>query len=916
MYGILFSISFIVSMILLVFLYRVKNAAIAKLLIISTLLVSFWILMEILSYYIKVGEIGFLFQKAEFISIVFISPLYLLTINEYANKNKKDLYFILLIFIIPILSLLSLISNSIPYKFMSHVSISYIKGIPILLYVPSIGFYINIIYTYSSILVGCYILMIRAINSPKLYRIQSTFIFIGTIISIGLNFLFISPNFKLLFIDATPICVLLTLIILYWGIFHMPKLVMVPIARGLLIENIKDIVIIVDSSDKIIDINPAGIKLIMSFKNKKFNIKREMNFIGIKISDILEFVPDIKYVDTINNTSNEYIITFNFNDKTFYYIVYKSSIFDTDKSEIGRLFTFHNVTKMQEYTNNLKQLNDELLISYRIIDTSMEGVLITDASGNIIKVNDSFQRISGYKKEDLIGKNPRILKSGRHNKAFYLNMWQNLIANGYWEGEIWNKNKNGELYPKWMSITSLKGSDGTVENYIAISTDISKIKKTEDKLHSLAYYDLLTGIPNRTLFYERLERSLIRANDNKKAVALLFMDLDGFKVINDSLGHAAGDLLLKEVAARIKSSIRKSDTVSRLGGDEFTVILENVDSHEYVKAVSQAIIDKILLPYNILDREITLGVSIGIALAPYDESTVEGLVRKSDAAMYDAKESGKGKYSFSSKEIEKRNQEILEMQIRLNTALHNNEFRLYLQPQTAFDGNEFKIVGAEALIRWETADGKIFTPDKFIPISESNRMIIPIGNWILEEIFRIDKVLKSNGINIKLSINISSKQFENNNLVSKIKEIFKENSSQNIDLTIEITESFLLQNIEEAIQSLLEIKKLGISISIDDFGTGFSSLSYLTRLPVDYLKIDKSFIDDIANINYKNITPSIISMAKTLNLKTVAEGVETQEQINRLIGEGCDELQGYYFSKPLAINDFIKYVKQYNINKN
>ncbi|WP_406541573.1 putative bifunctional diguanylate cyclase/phosphodiesterase [Clostridium ljungdahlii] len=268
------------------------------------------------------------------------------------------------------------------------------------------------------------------------------------------------------------------------------------------------------------------------------------------------------------------------------------------------------------------------------------------------------------------------------------------------------------------------------------------------------------------------------------------MDLDGFKVINDSLGHAAGDLLLKEVAARIKSSIRKSDTVSRLGGDEFTVILENVDSHEYVQAVSEVIIDKILLPYSILDREITLGVSIGIALAPYDESTVEGLMRKADAAMYDAKESGKGKYSFSSKEIEKRNQEILEMQIRLNAALHNKEFILYLQPQTAFDGNEFKIVGAEALIRWETADGKIFTPDKFIPVSENNRMIIPIGNWILEEIFKIDRILKSSGINIKLSINVSSKQFENNNLVSKIKEIFKENSPQNIDLVIEITESF------------------------------------------------------------------------------------------------------------------------------
>lgn len=916
MYGILFSISFIVSIILLVFLYRVKNAAIAKLLIMSTMLVSFWIFMEILSYYIKISDIVILFQKAKFISIVFAAPLYLLIVSEYANKKPKSLYFILLIFIVPMLSLLSLISNSIPYKFMSDINIAYVNGIPVLSYFPNTGFCIHSIYSYCGILVGCYILMMRAIKSPKLYRMQSTFIFVGSFISIVINFLFSSSKFKSVFIDATPICVLLTLSVLYWGIFHMPKLVMVPIARDLLVENIKDIVIIVDSSDKIIDINPAGIELITSFvsKNKKINIRREMNFIGIKISEILQFVPDIKHVDTINDTINEYIITFNFNDKTFYYRVYKSPIFDTDKSQIGRLFTFHNITKMQEYTNNLKQLNEQLLISYKIIDTAMEGILITDASGNIITVNNSFERISEYKKEDLIGKNPRILKSGRHNKDFYLNMWHDLITNGYWEGEIWNKKKNGVIYPKWMSITSLSGADGSVENYISISTDMSKIKKAEEKLHSLAYYDLLTGIPNRTLFYERLERALIRANDNKKGVALLFMDLDGFKIINDSLGHAAGDLILKEVAVRINSNIRKSDTVSRLGGDEFTVILENVDKHEYVKIVAESIIEKILMPYNIFGREITLGVSIGIALAPYDESTVEGLVRKADAAMYDAKESGKGRYSFSSEEIEKRNHEILEMQIKLNKALHNNEFSLYLQPQIAFDGNGFKIVGAEALIRWKTADGKIFTPDKFIPISENNRMIIPIGNWILEEIFRIDKVLKSNGINIKLSINISSKQFENDNLVSKIKEIFKENSSQNIDLTIEITESFLLQNIEKAIQSLLEIKKLGIDISIDDFGTGFSSMSYLTRLPVDYLKIDKSFIDDIVNTKHKNLTPSIISMAKTLNLKTVAEGVETQEQINILINEGCDELQGYYFSRPITISDFIKYVNQYNKN--
>ncbi|EET87665.1 diguanylate cyclase/phosphodiesterase with PAS/PAC sensor(s) [Clostridium carboxidivorans P7] len=916
MYEVLFDVSFIISIILLVFLYKVRNVNIAKLLIKCTILVAFWILMEILSYCIRINEIAILFQKAKFISIIFASPLYLLIVREYAAKNKKSIYYTLLIFIVPILSLLSLISNKIPYKFMSNVSIYYAKDIPIFLFSPDVGFYIHIIYSYSSILIGCYILMMVAIKSPKLYRRQSTFIFIGTLISISMNFLFISPKSKSIFIDATSICVLLTLIILYWGSFYMPKSIVVPIARDLLVENIKDFIIVVDSSNKIIDINPAAIKFIkfLRHENKKINTEQKINFIGIKIHEILNFLPDIKYSAATKDSRNESMVSFNFNGKTFYFTMYKSPILDTNKSQIGRLFMFHDVTKIQEYTNNLKQLNEELSISDRIISTAMEGILITDSSGNIIKVNNSFERISGYKGEELIGKNPRVLKSGHHNKSFYLNMWNDLLTYGYWEGEIWNRKKNGELYPKWMSITCLKKQGGIIENYIAISTDITKIKKTEDKLQSLAYYDLLTGIPNRTLFYERLENALIRANNNKGSVALLFMDLDGFKVINDSLGHAAGDLLLKEVAARIESSISRSDTVSRLGGDEFTVILENVNNHEDAKAAAESIIGKILLPYSILGREITLGVSIGIALSPYDESTVEGLVRKADAAMYDAKESGKGKYSFSSDEIERRNHEILEMQIKLNKALDNNEFNLYLQPQIIFAENEFKIIGAEALIRWKTIDGKIFTPDKFIPVSETNRMIIPIGNWILEEIFRIDKVLKDNGINIKLSINISSKQFENGNLVSKIKELFKENDSQNIDLVIEITESFLLQDTESAIQSLLEIKKLGIEISIDDFGTGFSSLSYLARLPVDYLKIDKSFIDDILSTNHKNLTSNIISMAKTLNLKTVAEGVETEEQANRLMDEGCDELQGYYFSKPLIIDDFIKYVKQFNYN--
>jgi EAL domain-containing protein (putative c-di-GMP-specific phosphodiesterase class I) len=307
-----------------------------------------------------------------------------------------------------------------------------------------------------------------------------------------------------------------------------------------------------------------------------------------------------------------------------------------------------------------------------------------------------------------------------------------------------------------------------------------------------------------------------------------------------------------------------------------------------------------------------MGVSIGIALAPHDETTVEGLVRKADAAMYDAKAAGRARYSFSSEEIEQRNHGVLEMQIKLSKALANQEFKLFLQPQVAFAGDCFKIVGAEALIRWQTAAGEIITPDKFIPLSESNGMIIPIGNWVLEEVFRIDQELKRNGIDIKLAFNVSSKQFESANFVSRVTDITHEHRMQNIKLEIEITESFLLQNFSKAIESLIQLKGLGIEIALDDFGTGFSSLNYLTRLPIDYLKIDKSFIDDIGQAGTRNLTPSIIAMAKTLNIKTVAEGVETQEQMQILLNEGCTEQQGYFFSRPIEISEFLKFYKQNN----
>ncbi|MBK8783792.1 MAG: EAL domain-containing protein [Anaerolineales bacterium] len=908
-YSIIFLVSFLISIVLIVLLYRVRNVHITRRLIIGAILVSFWLLMEALCYYVKNIELVIFFQRAKFFSIIFIPPLYVLTAYEYAYKKEKFPQYALIIFVVPLLSLLALITNDFPYSFASNIQRVYLDGRPIFTFTPGISYWIHTYYSYSNILLVCVILLLYAIRSPKLYRRQSTFIFAGSIISFSINVVAISLGST--FFDMTSISILTTLVVFYWGIFRLPNAVIKPFARDLVIENIKDIVVILDSSDRIIDINPAAMQFIRTFgkPDRDQATLQEMDFDGIKMIEAMKIFPGFRTLASTLNPNDSSILTLDSDGKIFYFRVDSSPIVDTDGSQIGRLFMLHDITKMQEYMNNLKYLNEELVISDRIINDALEGIYITDAGSNIIRINNSFEKMSGYTIEDLIGQNPRLFKSGRHKKKFYTEMWHDLIAKGYWEGEIWNRKKNGEIFPNRMSITALKKSSGAVENYICISSDISKIKKAEEDLQYLAYYDSLTGIPNRVYFNHRLERALSRAKRNKKSVALLFMDLDGFKVINDSLGHAIGDLLLKEVAYRIKSSIRESDTVSRFGGDEFTVILEDITQDENARIVAENLIKQIRRPYFVVNRELTLGVSIGISLSPRDDITTEGLVRKADAAMYDAKSAGRGRYSFSSAEIEKRNQETLEMQLMLGKALVNHEFILNLQPQIAFVGDGFKVIGAEALIRWNTQNGFQFTPDKFIPLSESNGLIKPIGDWVLEEIFRIDRALKENGIHIKLAINVSSKQFENGTFVSKIKEVIAENSSQNIELVFEITESFLLQELEKSIACLLEIKALGIGIALDDFGTGFSSLSYLTNLPIDYLKIDKSFVDDIANPQRKNLTSSIISMAKTLELQTVAEGVETSSQISSLKNEGCDVLQGYYFSKPLEMSAFIEYVR-------
>ncbi len=911
-FGAIYSVGFLISVILIVLLLKTGQTDISKRLISLTLMVSFWILMEALSF-IAPEEWILVFQKLKYIGVILVPPTLLLTSIVFIKKlTKMDFVRKLLLFSISLISLLSVFTNQVPYRFIADPQIYFTGDIPMFVYKKDIGFIINAGYSYLLILITCYLLLVRAIKSPKIYQRQSLFVFFGCTSSFIINILFITQAYKLIPIDTTPLFILVTFIIFYWGVYHLPKSMIVPYARNLVIENMNDLILVVDNYQCIIDVNPIAFLLIQQYADqdkKKFLTKTKL--IGMDINELLKHIPQIRNLQSKMLNKEENILVLQKGVKTNYYSLNREDIFDTDKLKIGTLFILHDITQMKEQLNNLIILNEDLAISDMVINNALEGIIITDVNNVIIRVNDSMIRMSGYSKEELIGHNPRIMRSEKHDNIFYQEMWEQIKLQGSWEGEIWDKKKTGEIYPKWMSIITINSKDGTVVNFIGISSDITKMKKAENDIQLLAYYDSLTGIPNRTLFYDRLRTAILRSKRMNTCVALFFMDIDRFKYINDSLGHDAGDQLLIEVSKRIKSVIREADTLCRLGGDEFTLILENSSCAEDAIIVAEKIVKIINEPFNIMDRQVVVTISIGIAISPFDDQTVEGIIRKADSAMYHAKETGRGKYAFSSADIEKRNHEMLEMQIKLKDALQKEEFLLYLQPQIALQDGEYRIIGAEALIRWQR-EGELIPPIQFIPASEENGMILPIGNWVIKEIFRMDRILKEHGIHTKLAFNVSVKQFENTDLIHLLREMVEDNAAQDIQLIVEITESMFINNLERAVEYLNEIKALGISIALDDFGTGFSSLSFLTKLPVDILKIDKSFVDRLGDYQYRNLTYTILSMAKTLNLRTLAEGVETKEQADSLVSKDCDELQGYYYSRPLPLDDFMSFYKGWN----
>ncbi|HXE95136.1 MAG TPA: EAL domain-containing protein [Dongiaceae bacterium] len=561
-------------------------------------------------------------------------------------------------------------------------------------------------------------------------------------------------------------------------------------------------------------------------------------------------------------------------------------------------------------TAERKRSEKELSLAAKVFENMGEAIAVTDADNNYISVNPAFSRITGYTPEEVIGMNPRIMASGRHDAAYFQKMWDSIIEHGYWQGEIWDRRKNGDIFPKWLSIVTVKDKKGGILNYIAVFSDISERKAADERIHFMAHYDALTGLPNRVLLHDRILQAITAAPRLGRKVAILFLDLDRFKTINDTLGHSIGDLLLQSVAERLKECTRSTDTIARLGGDEFIVVIPDLLEGSYVTTVAQKILDLISTPFLVRDVELNTSASIGISLYPDDGISNEELIANADVAMYRSKESGRNNYQFFAPEMNDSAYERLTMENNLRRALERQEFVLYYQPQV--NSETGRIIGAEALVRWKHPEMGLVPPGMFIPIAEESGLIVAIGEWVLREACRQNKAWQQEGLSpIPVAVNLSTAQFRQKNLTEVVAKVLKETGLEPCCLELEITESGIMHGGETAVNTLHSLKQMGLKLSIDDFGTGYSSLSYLKKFPLDKLKIDQSFVRDITtDLDDAAIVIAIIGMARSLKLRVIAEGVETSGHLDFLNTNGCIEIQGYYFGKPVPADEFGRLLSQ------
>ncbi|NDU90243.1 MAG: EAL domain-containing protein [Ferrovum sp.] len=552
-----------------------------------------------------------------------------------------------------------------------------------------------------------------------------------------------------------------------------------------------------------------------------------------------------------------------------------------------------------------KRIEEELQLASLVYRNTSEAMMVTDERNRIIAINPAFTQITGYSINEVSGKDPKILSSGRHDADFYKVLWSEICSAGLWQGEIWNRKKNGEIYPEWLTINTVFNQDGAIHRHVALFSDITDKVRTDELIWRQANFDLLTGLPNRRMFYDRLEQEIKKAHRTGLQLALLFIDLDCFKEINDTLGHQTGDILLVEAASRIVSCVRESDTVARLGGDEFTVILSELSYTGSVEKVAQNIIAKLVDPFLLSDEIAYVSASIGITFSPGDALDVEQLLRNADQAMYVAKNGGRNRFSYFTSSMQEQAQSRLRLLNDLRAALSADQFMLYFQPIVELSTG--RITKAEALLRWQHPERGLVSPMDFIPLAEETGLIHDIGDWVFREAARwASRWIAFCQGNFQISVNGSPVQFQSENMdidswLDRLKELGL--SGQNV--VIEITEGLLLNADSHVMDKLIRFRDAGIQVAIDDFGTGYSALSYLKKFDIDYLKIDRTFIKDLTvGSSDMALSEAIIVMAHKLGLKVITEGVETIEQKVLLSNAGCDYAQGYLFSKPLPPDEF------------
>lgn len=552
-----------------------------------------------------------------------------------------------------------------------------------------------------------------------------------------------------------------------------------------------------------------------------------------------------------------------------------------------------------------KAKDDYLRQAAAMFETTREGVMVTDANTKILVVNRAFTDLTGYSAAEAVQQTPQILKSGRQNKAFYQAMWAAVTATGYWQGEIWNRRKNGEIYPQILSISAVRDEHQQVTHYVGVFADISKLKDAVSRLDYLAHHDPLTDLPNRLIMFTRLEHCIELSNRERKSFAVLMLDLDRFKDVNDSYGHLAGDELLQLVAGRLLSRLRAVDTVARLGGDEFALLLEDLSHPQDAAFVAADIIESLSDPWCLSNGvDVRIGVSVGISLFPDHGNTSEELLQHADAALYSAKEEGRGNFKYFSEDLTEAAVRRIKLETLLRRAIVNDELEIYYQPQ--IDIHTGVIIGAEALLRWQHPDEGPIPPSQFIPVAEETGLIGEIGEWVLLEVCRQGQRWIESGLQpIRLAVNLSPHQFRHGNMVASLSAILHATGFPAEHLELELTETALMNREFEVVQILKSLRALGARLAIDDFGTGYSSLAYLKHFPLDIMKIDKSFIDDIPQLeDDKEIAAAIIGMAHTLRLQVLAEGVETEEQLAFLREHGCDFYQGFLSSPAITAEAF------------